>query len=600
MSPPLRGLTPAIVLSVLGAVALMVNAGLAVVNLRRLAEANDRVTHTHEVLGELNALEHELQDAERVQRGYILTGDDSYLVPYAMERQDAEARLARLRLITFDNPVQEGRLAALAPLVARRLEMLHQGVLAMRGPGGFERARGWVRTGAGKEVMDELMRRIGEMKAAEGSLLGGRARASAVAWNVALASILLGLGASLVLLTAATVSFRARARERQEESRRKDEFLAVLAHELRNPLTAVKNALAVLGRVPPGGEQAGRARAILDRQASHLVRLVDDLLDVSRVASGKIRLQRAPVDLAETVRAAVQDVRPMYEGKGLGLELAPPAGPAWVDGDATRLSQVVTNLLFNACKFTESGGRVAVALGVDQGRVWLRVRDDGAGLDRAMLSRLFQPFVQADATLHRTAGGLGLGLALARSIAELHGGAIRAESDGPGHGATFTVELPLLPGEAPAARPAEVVAPVRPVRVLVIEDNEDSAAGLREFLELHGHEVSVACDGPAGLEAVRTWAPDVVFCDVGLPGLDGYEVARRLRAEGSRARLIALTGYARAADIERAHQAGFDDHLAKPADLERLASSLATVVAWRAGGRAGPVPPGDQPAAPPA
>jgi signal transduction histidine kinase/CheY-like chemotaxis protein len=589
--PLLRGLTTAIVLSVLGAVALLVNAGVAVVSLRHIAETNARVTHTHEVLEELRGLEDGLQDAERVQRGYILTGDRSYLEPYGKGVQDAEARLARLRLFTFDDPLQQGRLAALAPLVTRQLALLRKGVEARSGPGGFERAQEWVRSGVGRAGMDELLRRMAEMKSSEDALLVGRARASALAWNEALASILLGLGASLVLLTAAFVSFRARTRERQEESQRKDQFLAVLAHELRNPLTALRNALGVLARAPPGGEQAARAQAILDRQATHLTRLVDDLLDVSRIASGKIRLRRRPVDLVEVVRAAVQDVRPMYEAKGLTLELAPVAAPVGVDGDATRLAQVVTNLLFNAWKFTDRGGSVTVALGAEQGRAVVRVRDDGAGLDGAMLARIFRPFVQADATLDRSAGGLGLGLALARSIAELHGGTITASSDGPGRGAEFTVSLPLAE-PAPAPSPAEPSAPARRVRVLVIEDNEDSAAGLREFLELHGHQAAVAKDGPAGLEAALAWDPDVVFCDVGLPGLDGYEVARRLRAGGSRARLIALTGYARSADVERARRAGFDDHLAKPADLERLVSSLSSAAAWRGGAGSAAAPPG--------
>jgi len=446
-----------------------------------------------------------------------------------------------------------------------------------------------MRSDEGKESMDEVLRRIGDMKRSEESLLVGRAHASALAWNEAVATILLGLAASLVLLTAAFVSFRTRTRERLEESRRKDQYLAVLAHELRNPLTAVRNALGVLARATPGGEQAARAQAILDRQATHLTRLVDDLLDVSRIASGKIRLVRRPTDLAEVVRAAVQDVRPMYEAKGLALE-AGPAAAVGVDGDATRLAQVMTNLLSNALKFTDRGGKVSVSLGAEEGRAVVRVRDTGAGLDGAMLARIFRPFVQADATLDRSAGGLGLGLALARSIVELHGGTLTASSDGPGRGAEFTVSLPLT-ALAPASPPAEPPPPARRVRVLVIEDNEDSAAGLREFLELHGHQAAVARDGLSGLAAAREWDPDVVFCDVGLPGLDGYEVARRLRAGGSRARLIALTGYARSADIERARRAGFDDHLAKPADLERLAASLAGAGAWRRAGA-----PGDGPA----
>jgi PAS domain S-box-containing protein len=359
----------------------------------------------------------------------------------------------------------------------------------------------------------------------------------------------------------------------EEQDRRKDEFLAVLSHELRNPLAAIRNGMAVLARTPPESAPSRRAREIVERQSGYLARMVDDLLDVSRIANGKIRIERRRLDLATLVRRAADDVRPALEGRRLTLELRDGAGPIWVYGDETRLAQVTTNLLLNAVKFTDPGGRVAVEICTEASRAVLRVSDSGAGMDAALLARLFQPFVQADDTLHRTAGGLGLGLAIARSIVDLHGGTIRAASEGRGMGAEFEVQLPLADGAqgveaimgGPARRAAEGA-----MRVLVIEDNEDSAESLRDVLELQGHEVSIAHDGPEGLARARTAEPDVVLCDVGIPGIDGYEVARRLRASGSRAWLVALTGYAGAEDVARARQAGFDAHLAKPPDLDRL------------------------------
>ncbi|HYD40769.1 MAG TPA: CHASE3 domain-containing protein [Anaeromyxobacter sp.] len=375
-----------------------------------------------------------------------------------------------------------------------------------------------------------------------------------------------------------------RAELLEEQDRRKDEFLAVLSHELRNPLAAVRNGMAVLARAPADSDPARRAREIVDRQSGHLARMVDDLLDVSRIASGRIRIEKRRLDLADVVRRAVEDARPTVEARGLAVTVVDGAGPVWVDADATRIAQVATNLVHNACKFTDPGGRVTVEVAARDGRAVLRVSDTGAGMDAALLARLFQPFVQAEDTLHRTAGGLGLGLAIARSIVELHGGTISAASEGRGKGAEFEVRLPLLAAPLEAATPAHRPAQAEgAVRVLVIEDNEDSAESLRDILELQGHEVSVAHDGPEGLARARAAEPDVVLCDVGIPGLDGYEVARRLRAAGTRARLVALTGYAGAEDVARAHQAGFDAHLAKPPDLERLERLLV-----RPGGAARP------------
>jgi len=317
------------------------------------------------------------------------------------------------------------------------------------------------------------------------------------------------------------------------------------------------------------------AQEVLDRQTTHLARLVDDLLEVSRVTQGKIRLQKQPLDLAEVVRRTADDVRALFAERKVALELRDGGEALLVEADATRLAQVTYNLLQNAAKFTQAGGRATVTLERQGERAVLRVRDTGAGIDPATMARLFSPFAQGDGTLDRSLGGLGLGLAVSKSIVELHGGTIAARSDGEGKGAEFAVSLPLLRRDR-AGPPAPSAAPPRVRRrVVLIEDNPDSALTLRDLLELEGHAVVVAPDGARGIEAALSAAPDVVLCDVGLPDLDGYEVARRLRAGGSRSRLVALTGYASPEDVERARAAGFDDHLAKPPDLGRLASILA-------------------------
>jgi hemerythrin-like metal-binding protein len=359
----------------------------------------------------------------------------------------------------------------------------------------------------------------------------------------------------------------------REANHRKSEFLGLLSHELRNPLVPIRNSIHVLGHADPASEQFRRAREIVSRQVEHMTRLVDDLLDVKRIATGKLRLHVARIDLAEAVRENVEDLRAIFVSRSVALELRAPA-PVWVDGDRTRIAQVVSNLLHNAAKFTDAGGHVSVAVDGDRGEARISVRDDGAGVAPDDLGKLFVPFVQSETTLHRSKGGLGLGLALVRGVAELHGGTVVARSDGPGKGTEFVVTLPAA-AEAGAAPDGALRAgrPGTRQRVLVIEDSRDAADSLRDVLEIiGGHEVHVASDGESGVEAARTIAPDVILCDVGLPVIDGYEVARRIRTDGRArdARLVAFSGYASSEDVERALRAGFDYHLAKPPDVERL------------------------------
>ncbi len=369
----------------------------------------------------------------------------------------------------------------------------------------------------------------------------------------------------------------------READRRKDEFLGVLSHELRGPLAPIRNSLYMLRR--SGLDERGRrAASVIDRQSAQLSKLVDDLLDVTRIARGKIRLQRTRLDLAELLRRTSEDYRSLAAAGELRLELEVRGAPVWVEGDPARLAQVAGNLLQNAMKFTPQGGRVRVLVASDDsGRAVLEVADTGMGIDAQTLRGLFKPFAQADRSLARSRGGLGLGLALAKGLVGLHGGEIRAFSDGEGQGASFTVTLPLASEEA--ARVEQQAPPPSPSaapgavqrRVLLVEDNRDAADSLREILELEGHRVAVAYDGPDGLEKARSFLPQVVLCDIGLPGLDGYGVARELRRDAalSSVFLVALTGYAQPEDQRRALEAGFDRHLAKPPDLEAIGRVLA-------------------------
>jgi len=363
-----------------------------------------------------------------------------------------------------------------------------------------------------------------------------------------------------------------------EADRRKDQFLATLSHELRNPLAPVKNSLYVLSHAAPGGDQARRARDVIERQVDQLSRLVDDLLDLTRITSGKIQLQRRRLELNELVRRTIEDHRTLFERSELNVEFEPAPREVFIHADWNRAAQVLGNLLHNAAKFTPAGGRVTISASADlaAGQGVVRVADTGAGIAPELLDHLFEPFVQADATLARSRGGLGLGLALAKELVELHGGSVEARSEGLGRGSEFTVRLPLDLTEAAPAGGGRPVASGPRRRVLVIEDGVDAADSLRDVLEIQGHEVAVAHDGPQGIATAREFHPEVVLCDIGLPGMDGYEVARAFRADGAlcAARLVALSGYALPEDLRRAAEAGFERHLAKPPSVEELEGVL--------------------------
>jgi PAS domain S-box-containing protein len=362
-----------------------------------------------------------------------------------------------------------------------------------------------------------------------------------------------------------------------DADRRKDEFIATLSHELRNPLAPIRNSIYILRHAAPGSEQAARAQSVIERQTEHLRSLVDDLLNVTRISHGKIDLQRTRVDLRDVVRSATDDLRSLFEQSELDLRVEHFVGPVFIDADATRITQVIGNLLQNAVKFTLPGGTVTVGITTTGDRAEVVVRDTGVGIDPRDLERMFEPFAQADHRLGRTKGGLGLGLALVKGLVQLHGGSVRASSEGVGKGAEFVVSLPLFTtGDSEAGRTSS--ASDRNKRlILIIEDNVDGGQSLADLLALDGHDVRLARDGRSGVGMARELRPDVVLCDIGLPDIDGYEVARTLRAdEGLRAtRLVALTGYAQPDDVRRALDAGFEAHLPKPAPLDELADILA-------------------------
>jgi signal transduction histidine kinase/ActR/RegA family two-component response regulator len=364
--------------------------------------------------------------------------------------------------------------------------------------------------------------------------------------------------------------------------RRKDEFLATLAHELRNPLAPLRNGLHLLERIPPNDEKFAKLRAMMDRQLSLLVKLIDELLDVSRIATGKIVLQYERIDMCEVLRTAVEGCEPLVQAAGHQLSVKLPARPVWAVGDGGRLAQAVSNLLNNAVKYTPNGGHIELALAKSRGHAVVSVSDDGLGIPPALLDRVFDMFAQVNRTLDRSQGGLGIGLSLVRSVVALHGGNVSARSAGPGQGSCFTLRIPVNvrarpAGQAPEADGAEPLPAPQRLRVLVIDDNIDAADSLAALVQTAGHEVRVAYGGAAGLAAAKEFRPEAIFCDLGMPGMGGLELATRLRGDPrfDATALIAVTGWGGEDDKHRTRRAGFDDHLTKPAGPDNLRALLA-------------------------
>jgi CheY-like chemotaxis protein/two-component sensor histidine kinase len=386
----------------------------------------------------------------------------------------------------------------------------------------------------------------------------------------------------------------------KEADRHKDEFLAMLAHELRNPLAPIHNAIQLMRRKEFGDPQFNWARDIIERQLAHLTRLVDDLLDVSRITRGKINLNKEVIDLATLVARTVETVQPLIEERGHTLSVNLPGGMLSVLGDPTRLTQALGNVLGNAAKYTDGGGRIGISAAEVGTEVEIRVCDTGIGIPADLMPMIFNLFTQLDRTSGPAQSGLGIGLALVQRLVEMHGGSITAHSDGLGRGSEFVIRLPLLMAESGAsARDLHSAiehsaleqsmtngeAPRTQRRILVADDNNDALESLATLLQLSGHEVYTAPNGAAALEFAEQHRPEVALLDIGMPKLDGYEVARRIRAQpwGQRITLVALTGWGQDSDRRRSQEAGFDSHLVKPLDLDKLTDLLAALPATEAG-----------------
>ena len=370
--------------------------------------------------------------------------------------------------------------------------------------------------------------------------------------------------------------------ELKEADRRKDEFLATLAHELRNPLAPIRSGLQIL-RAAPTNANAEQIREMMDRQLSHLIRLIDDLLDVSRVSQGKIELRKAKVETKEVLKTAREASDPLIIAGNHTLTLDIASAPMWLDADLTRLSQVVSNLLNNAAKYTPEGGKILLSAHSDGREAVISVSDNGVGIRAEMLPRVFELFTQVDTNLPRARGGLGIGLALVRQLVEMHGGVINAASGGPGKGSTFTVRLPMAVGsldvECAVSPSSSARSSQRPLRVLVVDDNFDVAQTVGWMLETIGHDYRIVQEGRRAVEAAREFRPDAILLDIGMPGMDGYAVCRAVREDNliKDTVIIAQTGWGRDRDRATATQAGFDHHLVKPVsldDLERVLSKI--------------------------
>lgn len=362
----------------------------------------------------------------------------------------------------------------------------------------------------------------------------------------------------------------------RQASRRKDEFLAMLAHELRNPLSSVSHAAAVQREAADDADRAWAAD-VITRQTAQLSHLVDDLLDVSRITQGKIKLVLGVVDSAQILTSACQSVAGLVQSRAHTLHTDFPVGKCWLKADATRVEQIVVNLLTNAAKYTPSSGQIWLSAHGDEHEVVIIVRDSGIGIPPDRIQDMFDMFTQGDRTAARSEGGLGIGLPVVKTLCELHGGSVTAESPGVGHGSTFTVRLPAAPAPAaPAQAKKDGTAAASSARVLIVDDNVDSAQGLERLLVRRGYAVEVAHDGPQALKRALASPPEVVLLDIGLPGMDGYEVARLLRTEAGcmHSFLVALTGYGQEEDRARARASGFDGHFVKPVDFKALLQTL--------------------------
>jgi signal transduction histidine kinase/DNA-binding response OmpR family regulator len=551
---------------------------------RAVAERNDQRSHflatASRVLGE--SLDLALAERQLLELLVPRHADWALLVPLDREHGRGPGDALLLRADGVDGGPGGAAAPAFETLPRGRLPaVLHHALEAE--PAGGAAAQALQALAPGEHWRDACLlpmanarRGVGLLLLARRTLPVDRPLLAELAARAAVAFENAALYRSLQAENAARIATEA---ELQNANRRKDEFLAMLSHELRNPLAPLRNALEVVRRVAPAHPKLGWAADVMGRQVQHMTRLIEELLDVARISEGKISLERAPVELRGVVEAGVETVQAAIDAAQLALRVSLPEVPVWLHGDAARLTQVVGNLLNNAAKYGRAGGRIELALSVADGQAQIAVRDDGIGIDAALLPHIFDLFVQGDRSLDRSQGGLGVGLTLVRRLVELHGGRVEASSAGVGQGAEFRVQLPILSVVPAAGRAADEQLRGEPpagLRVLIVDDNRDAADSVAQYLELEGHEVKTAPDGPKALASVPVFAPHVVLLDIGLPGMSGHEVARRLQEwrVHTPMLLIAVTGYGQKEDRELSEDAGFDAHLVKPADPRELAQML--------------------------
>jgi signal transduction histidine kinase/CheY-like chemotaxis protein len=553
------------------------------VNARHLLATERLVGHSDDTIVDLTRLLSAVRDAERSQRGYLLTDRARDLARYREATTRIFGEMALLSREVRGNADQRARLAILRHEVALKVAQLER-MISLEQAGNTSAALAIVRSDTGKRIMDAIAAHVAAMRTAEYALLARRAADARLRSRVTVIAMVAPALIGAILLGLMFYLGNRRIVELNEADRQKDEFLALLAHELRGPLAPLRNGLELLRQRDGAEELHRRACALMERQLEQLIRLVNDLLDASRIARGKIELHRELTDLGGQIREVVEVERPQAEAAGLELEVNLPAQPLLVEGDPVRLTQVFRNLLHNARKYTEPGGRIAISLSQERGCAVARIRDTGLGIPKAKLEAIFEMFAQMEAGLPRSQGGLGIGLALARRLLALHGGSVQAFSEGPGHGSEFVVRLPLASGTRrteTAVHHEEISPPSR--RILVVDDNTDTASSLAALLRLAHHETYTAHDGLEALKAAERLRPDIVLLDLQMPKLNGYEVCRRIRERpwGKGVTLIAVTGLGQESDKKRSMEAGFDAHLTKPpayADITRLLMSR-TVVA---------------------
>jgi len=576
-----RGTKIALLAAVVVFAVMALNTLLHYWNIGRMAETRLQVTQSAEKLRAANQLLQALQDAETSQRGFLLTGEPAYLEPYVRSTSEIEQRFQALQRLVEQSPSQQQAVTALGPLLTAKLNELRQ-TLKVQQEQGLDAALAFVRTDSGKQTMDSLRTILASFEQDEHDT---HQELMSLADQSTVTTVWLSLLAGLVALGIVGLIFYYLRRElliREqfskyllEQDRMKSNFLAILGHELRNPLAAIRNSVDVLeiqdGNLPPHVEEI---RAIIQRQTEVMVRLADDLMDTSRMTYSKLQIKLQPLNFRELLQRLISDARNTHRDDRIELEFHCPEEPVWVDGDVARLSQVINNLLQNAYKFSRSGQTILAEMSLpDPKTVQLEIRDQGLGIAPDKIDEIFQPFTQSRRS-DRQAGGLGLGLALVRGFVSLHGGIVTAASEGPQRGSTFTLSLPRVP--VPQNRTTETVEPCaegsRHCVIVIIDDRRDASYPLKRILEHMGHEIYIATDGTQGIELARQKKPDVVLCDIGLPGISGIEVARELRLypETNDTYLVAVTGYSAEEMREESQHAGFDAFLTKPISRDGL------------------------------